>query len=49
LRSWLNPNNQKEEKNPMRPPLWHPPIELSDQEALTGNHKFCFLDNLNIG
>jgi len=34
LRSWLNPHNQKEEKTPMRPPLWHPPIELSDQEAL---------------
>jgi hypothetical protein len=34
VRSWLNPNNQKEEKNPMRPALWHPPIELSDQEAL---------------
>jgi hypothetical protein len=34
LRSWLNPNNQKEEKNPMRPHLWHPPIELSHQEAL---------------
>jgi hypothetical protein len=34
LRNWLNPNNQKQEKNPMRPPLWHPPIELSNQEAL---------------
>ena len=34
LRSLLNPNNQEEEKNPMRPPLWHPPIELSDHEAL---------------
>jgi Transposase DDE domain/Transposase domain (DUF772) len=34
LRSWLNHHNQEEEKNPMRPPLWHPPIELSDHEAL---------------
>jgi len=34
LRSLLNPNNQEEEKNPMRPRLWHPPIELSDHEAL---------------
>ncbi len=33
-RSLLNPNNQEKEKNPMRPPLWHPPIELSDHEAL---------------
>ena len=34
FRSLLNPNNQEKEKNPMRPPLWHPPIELSDHEAL---------------
>lgn len=34
LRSLLKPNNQEEEKTPMRPPLWHPPIELSDHEAL---------------
>jgi hypothetical protein len=33
LRSLLKPNNQEEE-NPMRPPLWHPRIELSDHEAL---------------
>jgi len=33
LRSLLKPNNQEEEKKPMRPPLWHPPIELSDHEA----------------
>ena len=35
LRSLLNSHNQEEERNLMRPPLWrHPPIELSDPEAL---------------
>ena len=34
LRILLKPNNQEEEKTPMRPRLWHPPIELSDHEAL---------------
>jgi Transposase domain (DUF772)/Transposase DDE domain len=33
-RSLLNSHNQEEERNPMRPPLWHPPIELSEREAL---------------
>jgi hypothetical protein len=34
LRSRLNSNNQEERRNFMRPPSWHPPIELSDSEAL---------------
>ena len=34
LRSLLNSHHQEERKKPMRPPLWHPPIELSDHEAL---------------
>jgi len=34
LRSLLNSHHQKERKNPMRPPLWHPPIELSNHEEL---------------
>ena len=34
VRSLLNSHNQEEERNLMRPPLWHPPIELSEREAL---------------
>src|SRR4028119_368197 len=34
LRSLLNSHNQEEGRNFMRPPLWHPPIELSDPESL---------------
>jgi hypothetical protein len=34
VRSLLNSHHQEERKNPMRPPLWHPPIELSDYEEL---------------
>ena len=34
LRSLLNSHNHEEERNLMRPPLWHPPIELSEREAL---------------
>jgi hypothetical protein len=34
LKSLLNSDNQEEGKNLMRPPLWHPPIELSEREAL---------------
>ena len=34
LTSLLKPNNQEEEKNPIRPRLWHPRIQLSDHEAL---------------
>jgi len=34
VRSLLNFHNQEEERNLMRPPLWHPPIELSEREAL---------------
>src|SRR4028118_2327223 len=34
VRSLLNSHHQEERKNPMRPPLWHPPIELSDHEEL---------------
>jgi hypothetical protein len=34
LRSLLNSDNQEEGRNLMRPPLWHPPIELSETEAL---------------
>jgi hypothetical protein len=34
LKSLFNSNNQEEGKNFMRPPLWHPPIELSDPESL---------------
>src|SRR4028118_1751146 len=34
LKSLLNSNNQEEGRNLMRPPLWHPPIELSDPESL---------------
>jgi hypothetical protein len=32
LKSLFNSNNQEVRKNPIRPPLWHPPIELSDHE-----------------
>jgi hypothetical protein len=34
LKSLLNSDNQEEGRNLMRPPLWHPPIELSETEAL---------------
>jgi hypothetical protein len=34
LKSLFNSNNQEEGKNFVRPPLWHPPIELSDPESL---------------
>jgi hypothetical protein len=33
-KSLFNSNNQEEGRNLMRPPLWHPPIELSQREAL---------------
>ena len=38
LRSRLNSNNQEERRNFMRPPSWHPPIELSESEALIIKH-----------